>query len=120
MKNGSITPIISIDAAVELTLFLSRKNTGRPTAAPSPKNRHWRRVRPKRNLVLIFDKSLGTNTLSRSSIFKLPLSQCAPSIERLKLLVLNRQKHNSTVYPTAVQIALTTSVSTAIDRTSTA
>lgn len=40
MKNGSITPIISIDAAVELTLFLSRKNTGRPTAAPSPKNRH--------------------------------------------------------------------------------
>lgn len=40
--------------------FFKMKKSGRPTAAPIPKQRSWRLVRLNMTFVLIRDRSLGT------------------------------------------------------------
>ena len=61
-KNGSMTTIMQIAAALLERLCRSRKNSGTPTAAPLPKQTSCRLVKLKRTLVFTAFKSFGTGT----------------------------------------------------------
>jgi len=61
-KAGSISPIIKSTAEELPSAPLVAKNTGTPIAAAVPKQTNWRLVRPSRNFVLTFVKSLGICT----------------------------------------------------------
>ena len=54
-------PIMSSIDTVRGSASRVRKYSGTPTSAPPPKQHNCRLVRLKRNLVLIFIKSLGTS-----------------------------------------------------------
>ncbi len=57
-----MTTIITIAARLVLTLFLSRKNGGKPRANAAAKKISCRLVRLKATFVFTFVKSLGTGT----------------------------------------------------------
>ena len=100
-KNGSMTSIMQIVAALEPVLPLSKKKSGTPTSAPLPKHSSCLFVRPNMTLVFIAFKSLGTGTYAK--LHHLP--QWALNRLFARLPVLNSVKHSSTVYPMQVQIA---------------
>ncbi len=107
-KNGSMTRIMQIAAALEPALFLSKKKSGTPTSAPPPKHSSCLLVRLNMTLVFTAFKSLGTGTYAKLH----HLRQCALNRLFARLPVLNSVKHSSTVYPIQVQIAAVISVST--------
>ena len=61
-KNGSITRIMQIAAALTLRRAFSRKNSGTPMAAPEPKQTSCLFVRLNNTFVLTAFRSLGTGT----------------------------------------------------------
>ena len=111
-----MTIIIAIAATLAPVTLLSKKKIGRPINRPPPKQISCLFVRLKSTLVFTLVKSLGTLTYAIS----FHLRQWALNTDLARLLVLNRQKHSSTVYPMHVQMALLMSSTTAIFCTSTA
>ena len=61
-KKGSITRIMQRVAALELTVSLSKKKSGKPTSTAAPKHISCRRVKPNSTLDFTLVRSLGTVT----------------------------------------------------------
>ena len=64
-KQGSMTIIIAIAAALVPTPPLSRKNSGKPRANAAAKKMSCRLVRLNATFVFTFVKSLGTGTYAK-------------------------------------------------------
>lgn len=92
-KNGSMTIIMQIAAALEPALPLSKKKSGTPTSAPPPKHSSCLFVKLNMTLVFTAFKSLGTGTYA--NIYHLRQWALNRLLERLP--VLNSVKHSRTV-----------------------
>ena len=101
-RNGTIIITMRIAAALVPMWLFVRKNSGRPSAPPAPKQISCRFVRLNMTFVFTAFRSLGTGTYA--IVFHLP-SQWALKMLFASEPVLNREKHSSTVYPIQVQSA---------------
>ena len=70
-KNGSMIMIIPIAASVMFPVFFRRKKSGSPTRIAAPKQRIWRLVRFKNNLLFTLVRSLGTFAYRLSNVILL-------------------------------------------------
>ena len=61
-KKGSMIKVMQRVAALEATLFLSKKKSGTPTSTAAPKQMSCRRVRPNSTLDFTLVRSLGMVT----------------------------------------------------------
>ena len=111
-----MTRIMQMAAVLLPALPLSRKKSGTPMSAPLPKHRSCRFVKLNMTLVFTAFKSLGTGTYAKFY----HLRQWALNTLRARELVLNSEKHSSTVYPIHVHIAAVMLVSTTMFWISTA
>ena len=70
-KNGSMIMIIPMAASVMFPVFFRRKKSGSPTRIAAPKQRIWRLVRFKNNLLFTLVRSLGTFAYRLSNVILL-------------------------------------------------